>query len=80
MDTPIRVGLEVGRTWVFASAIDWPGWTRRGKGTPSALQSLAGYSGRYSVGAGAAFSAGALKVVGEGAGNATTDFGAPAVV
>jgi len=27
-----RTVLEVGRTWTFASALDWPGWCRRGKG------------------------------------------------
>ena len=26
----VRVGLEVGKTWVFAWALDWPGWCRRG--------------------------------------------------
>jgi hypothetical protein len=25
----VRVGLEVGQTWVFTSAIAWPGWTTK---------------------------------------------------
>ena len=79
MNRPVRVGLEVGRTWVFASAIDWPGWTRRGKGAPAALQSLADYAERYAVIAGPTFSAGPFNVSGEIEGNVTTDFGAPAV-
>ncbi len=33
--TPI--GLEIGSTWVFASAVDWPGWCRRGKGEGAAI-------------------------------------------
>jgi hypothetical protein len=27
----LRVALECGRTWTFATAIDWPGWCRRTK-------------------------------------------------
>jgi hypothetical protein len=34
----ICVGLEVGKTWLFASAVDWPGWSRRGKGEDAAHQ------------------------------------------
>jgi hypothetical protein len=35
-----RVGLEIGSTWVFASAVDWPGWCRRGKGEDQAIAAL----------------------------------------
>lgn len=73
----IRVGLEVGRTWVFASALDWPGWCRRGKGEQAALDTLEAYAGRYARVAGAGFAPDAFEVVGSVQGNATTDFGAP---
>ncbi len=74
---PVRVGLEVGRTWVFATALDWPGWCRRGKGEHAALDALVDYSGRYAAVVGSGFVPGMPSVVGRVAGNATTDFGAP---
>ncbi len=76
---PVRVGLEVGRTWVFATALDWPGWCRRGKGEEAALDALAEYAGRYAAVAGPCFTPGVPLVVGRVPGNATTDFGAPGV-
>jgi hypothetical protein len=75
--TGVRVSLEVGKTWVFASALDWPGWCRRGKGEQAALDALAAYAERYERVAGAGFASGPFEVVGSVAGNATTDFGAP---
>jgi hypothetical protein len=75
----MRVGVETGRTWVFATALDWPGWCRRGKGEEAALEALKDYADRYAVVAGSAFAPGELQVVGRVPGNATTDFGAPAV-
>jgi hypothetical protein len=75
----IRVGLEVGKTWVFASALDWPGWCRRGKGEQTALDVLADYADRYGRVAGAALVPGPFEVVGAVQGNATTDFGAPGI-
>jgi hypothetical protein len=71
------VYLEVGRTWVFAAALDWPGWCRRGKGEEAALDVLADYADRYAAVAGPGFRPGELQVVGRLPGNATTDFGAP---
>lgn len=81
---PVRVGLEVGRTWVFTTALDWPGWCRRGKGEEAALDALAEYALRYAAVAGPEFApempeAVGLSVVGRVPGNATTDFGAPGV-
>jgi hypothetical protein len=75
----IRVGLEVGKTWVFASALDWPGWCRRGKGEQAALDTLADYAERYGRVAGAGLATGPFDVVGAVQGNATTDFGAPGI-
>jgi hypothetical protein len=76
----IRVGLEVGKTWVFASAVDWPGWCRRGRGEDAALSTLLEYADRYAAVAGAWLRLGAPQVVGRVPGDATTDFGAPGAV
>ncbi len=76
----IRVGLEVGKTWVFASALDWPGWCRRGKGEDAALATLMDYTDRYAALAGTEFRGGTPQLVGRVPGDATTDFGAPGVV
>ncbi|HUC04398.1 MAG TPA: hypothetical protein VL961_03305 [Acidimicrobiales bacterium] len=72
-----RVGLEVGSTWVFASALDWPGWCRRGRGEDDALEVLERYAERYRAIAGRGWRPGPVEVVGRVAGDATTDFGAP---
>jgi hypothetical protein len=74
-----RIYLEEGKTWVFAAALDWPGWCRRGKGAEAAIDALVSYANRYAVVAGPGFTAGSIEVVGRVAGNATTDFGAPGV-
>lgn len=75
-----RVVLERGKTWVFASALDHPGWARRGKGDDAALRALSDYEDRYRQAVGDLCPAGAgdrLVVVEEQPGTATTDFGAP---
>ena len=75
----VRVGLEIGPRWVFASALDWPGWCRRGRGEHAALDTLLDYADRYAAVAGPEFAPGDLQVAGQVTGNATTDFGAPDV-
>jgi hypothetical protein len=75
--TPI--GLEIGSTWVFAAAVDWPGWSRRGKGEDAAIAALLEHADRYRWVAGPGFRAGRSEVVGRVDGNATTNFGAPGV-
>jgi hypothetical protein len=75
----LRVGLELGKRWVFATALDWPGWCRRGKGEQAALDTLLDYAGRYAAVAGPGFGPGEIHVVGRVTGNAITDFGAPDV-
>ncbi|MCW2601423.1 MAG: hypothetical protein JWM02_3252 [Frankiales bacterium] len=74
-----RVYLEVGKTWVFACAIDLPGWCRRGKGEEAALEALLDYADRYrdAVGPVGPVEVGELQVVGRLPGTMTTDFGAP---
>ena len=49
--SPVRVALECGRTWTFATALDWPGWCRRAKasaGQEAALDTLLEYADRQS--------------------------------
>ncbi len=81
----IPVYLEIGQKRVFASALDWPGWTRAAKDEKTALETLAAYAPRYSAVPTAArieFVAGAkptFKIVERVRGNPTTDFGAPAI-
>jgi hypothetical protein len=75
--TNVRVGLETGRRWVFATALDWPGWCRRGRGEQAALDTLIEYAERYAPIAGPSFSPGELEIVGQVPGNSITDFGAP---
>ena len=48
-DSPIPVFIEPGNTWVFASALDWPGWARRGKSEELAVQALSDYLPRYAL-------------------------------
>ena len=77
MAAQTRVYLEVGKTWTFAAALDWPGWCRRARGAEAALDTLLEYADRYARVVGAGFEPGELAVVGRVPGNATTDFGAP---
>jgi hypothetical protein len=82
----IKVYLEVGQKRTFAGAVDWPGWCRSGRDEESALQALFEYGPRY----GRVLRPAQLEfeppsdtssfvVVEKLKGNATTDFGAPAI-
>jgi len=78
------VYVEVGEKRVFASALDWPGWTRSGKDEKTALERLAAYAPRYAAvpkAARIAFPSDEpqFKIVERVKGNATTDFGAPGI-
>jgi hypothetical protein len=74
-----RVSLETGKTWVFAIALDWPGWCRRGKGEEAALETLSEYAARYRRLVGPAFKPGELEVIGSIKSDMHADFGAPGV-
>ena len=74
--------FEIGSKRTFASAIDWPGWCRAGKGQELALQALIDYAPRYAVvakTAGVPFQLGrwSFDDVDHLRGDATTEFGAP---
>jgi hypothetical protein len=74
-----RISLESGKTWVFATALDWPGWCRRGKGEEAAVDVLLDYAGRYARVAGPGFAPGQAAIVGRVASDMSADFGAPGV-
>lgn len=82
-----KVFVEIGKKKVFAGAVDWPGWCRSGRDEELALQTLIEYGPRYAQvlhGMEIQFSvhtiAADLVVTERQAGDASTDFGAPAVV
>jgi hypothetical protein len=77
----IRVSLETGSRLSFASALDWPGWSRSGRGDEAAVEALSNYASRYApvargAGLGPPDPAG-IEIVERLAGSGTTDFGAP---
>ena len=45
----IRVALEVAPKRSFASALDWPGWSRGGRTEDEALDALLAYAPRYAA-------------------------------
>jgi hypothetical protein len=45
----LRVVLEVAPKRSFASALDWPGWSRSAKSPDEALETLLGYAPRFAV-------------------------------
>lgn len=63
---------------MFAAALDWPGWCRRGKGEEAAIETLLEYSDRYAKVAGKPFKAEKVDVVGTvPSRSGMADFGAP---
>lgn len=82
----LTVSLEVGRKRTFASAVDWPGWCRSGRGEEAAVAALVDYADRYAPVARAAgltlpeVAAVEVRVVETVPGDGTTDFGAPGKV
>lgn len=80
----LRVAIESGQKKVFASALDWPGWSRSGKTEEAAVGSLLAYAARYAPvieRAGLAFPASfAVEVAEESDGGSGTDFGVPSVL
>ena len=78
----VRVVIEATDKRAFASAVDWPGWSRTAKTEETALAALAEHAERYAAvaaEAGIAFAPGEYAVVERVPGTATTDFGAPDV-
>jgi hypothetical protein len=82
----IEAYLEVGKKRVFACALAWPGWARSGPDEDEAVKALLAYAGRYKKAVGVTarglevpLDTSGIKVVEQVNGNATTDFGVPAV-
>lgn len=80
----LRVVLEVADRKAFASALDWPGWSRGARTADDALRALLDYAPRYAVvarRAKTAFSPPAtlrgIDVVERLAGDGGTEFGIP---
>ena len=88
MSRAIGVAIEATPKKAFATAVDWPGWSRSGKTAELALEALARYASRYAVvaqEAGVGFPADpvgpeAFEVVEEAVGGGGTDFGVPSRV
>jgi len=83
--TRVEVAIEAGTKRVFATAVDWPGWSRSAKTEEAALEALAAYSDRYARVAQAAdekLAAESLEfaVVERTSGGGGTDFGVPSNV
>jgi len=83
-DRRIDVYLEAGAKKVFASAVDWPGWSRGGRSEEEALDALATHGTRYAKAVRLVRPAfrvpgdpAELRVVERLKGNASTDFGIP---
>lgn len=86
MTESTKIYLEIGKKRVFAGAIDWPGWCRSSQDEESALQALVEYGPRYarilrttSLEFKPPDEPSAFSIVERLEGNATTDFGAPAI-
>jgi hypothetical protein len=47
MKTPIVVSIEAAPKKSFATAVDWPGWSRSAKTEAQAIEALASYAERY---------------------------------
>ncbi|HEY7970587.1 MAG TPA: hypothetical protein VID95_11380 [Candidatus Limnocylindrales bacterium] len=84
MPNPILVTIEHTPKKTFATAADWPGWSRSGKTEELALEAVAAYGPRYADVADAAhrrfvatIGVDDLEVVERHEGSAGTEFGVP---
>jgi hypothetical protein len=81
MTRSITVTIEQAPKKVFASAADWPGWSRGGKTDELALEALVAYAPRYApvapIGFPKAVDLDDLDVVERNEGSAGTEFGVP---
>ena len=82
----VAIYIETGARRTFASAIDWPGWSRGGRDEQEAVAALAAYGARYNAVVRSAvpkFSAvkdvSEFKIIKRLKGGAGTDFGIPSL-
>jgi hypothetical protein len=79
----IAVSVEATPKKAFATAVDWPGWSRSGKTEAAALAALADYASRYAIvatEAGETLESGPYEVVVQTDGGSGTDFGVPSAI
>jgi hypothetical protein len=84
----IAVAIEAAPKKAFATAVDWPGWSRSGKTPALALEALAAYATRYAAVAAEAgeplpsvrSGVDAFEVIEEATGGGGTEFGVPSRV
>jgi hypothetical protein len=84
----IRIAIEVTPKKAFATAVDWPGWSRSGRSPELAIEALAAYAPRYAAvaaEAGETFQSGPpgvdqFEVIEEAEGGGGTEFGVPSRV
>jgi hypothetical protein len=78
----LDVHIETGATRVFATAVDWPGWSRAGRDEEAAIASLLDHGVRYKTAVGKRIAVprapSGVRVVERARGDANTDFGVPA--
>ena len=84
--SPIDIYLEVGTKRTFASALEWPGWSRAGRDEAGAIAALVEYGPRYRAVLGGIAKLELPKGVGDATvverldGGAGTDFGVPGAI
>ncbi len=86
MTKPFRISIERGQRRTFATAIEWPGWSRSGTTDDDAIAALAATATRYARvmrRAGVAFprgiEAGNFEIDATHGGGSGTDFGIPSI-
>lgn len=83
MTGPIAVSIEAAPKKTFATAVDWPGWSRSAKTEELAIEALGAYMLRYAVvavDAGEDLGTGHLAVAERTEGSSGTDFGVPSAI
>ena len=86
MKKPVAVSIEASQKKSFATAVDWPGWSRSGKSEALAIEALASHADRYAQvakQAGEAFpmtDGDEFEVVERLDGSGATEFGVPSNV
>ena len=79
----IAVTVEVAAKKAFATAVDWPGWSRSAKTEELALAAIADYAARYAIvakEAGVPFAPRDYEVVERTGGGGGTEFGVPSSI
>jgi hypothetical protein len=82
----LPIYVEVGTRRTFATAVEWPGWSRGGRDESEAVAALAAHGHRYAAVVTPAglelvppTDAAGFEIIKRVKGNATTDFGVPGI-